>query len=189
MIAKARYIRMSPRKVRLIADAIRGKRVDAAETQLLFMRKAAALPVLRAIRSAVANATDQYDAARDHLLIEKISVDGGPMLKRWRPRAFGRAAPIHSRSAHVTVVLKSDKALTRRATRDAVAPTVATEAPAHAAVSAQETEATQARSDHEHTPTISDPRRVGKRHDPEQNRPAPKKSKGFLKTLFSRKTG
>lgn len=96
---------MSPRKVRLVVDLVRGLDVRAAEAQLKFYRKEAARPVLKVIQSAAANATNNFKLSPDGLYIKKIYVDGGPVLKRWRARAFGRAAGIKKRTAHVTVVL------------------------------------------------------------------------------------
>lgn len=103
--AFARHIRMSPRKVRLVADLVRGLDVSKAEAQLKFYRKAAARPVLKLVQSAAANATNNFKLNADGLFIKKITVDGGPVLKRWRARAFGRAAGIKKRTSHISVVL------------------------------------------------------------------------------------
>ena len=110
VIAKARHIRMSPRKVRLVADLVRGLDVDAAESQLKFYRKAAARPVLKVILSAKANAEHNFKLDPDLLYVKTIAVDGGPVLHRWRARAFGRAAAIRKRSAHITVTLAERQA-------------------------------------------------------------------------------
>ncbi len=104
--ASARHIRMSPRKVRLVSDIVRGMDVMAAETQLQFIRKIAAKPILKLLRSAMANAEHNFKLARNKLYIKKIVVDGGPMIKRFRARAFGRAAPIRKRSCHINIVLE-----------------------------------------------------------------------------------
>lgn len=109
VIAKARHIRMSPRKVRLIADLIRGMDVGNAASQLRFYRKAAARPVYKVLMSAVANAEHNFKMDGGDLYVKSITVDNGPVLKRWRARAFGRAAPIRKRSAHITVVLGERK--------------------------------------------------------------------------------
>jgi len=107
--AKARYIRMSPRKVRLVAGLVRGADVARAEAQLGLLNKAAALPVLKLLRSAIANAEHNNKLEREGLFIKSITVDGGPVLRRWRPRAFGRAAPIRKRTSHITIVLADQK--------------------------------------------------------------------------------
>lgn len=102
--AIARYIKMSPRKVRLLADLIRGKSVEAAEIQLRFSAKGAKTPLLKLLKSVVANA-EIKKMTKEKLYIKSITVDGGPVLKRWRARAFGRAAPIRKRTSHITIVL------------------------------------------------------------------------------------
>jgi large subunit ribosomal protein L22 len=105
VIAKARYIRMSPKKVRLVADMVRGMDVDKAEAQLKFVKKAASRPVLKVIQSARANAEHNFKMSPETLFVKTIMVDGGPVLHRWIPRAFGRATPLRKRSSHITVVL------------------------------------------------------------------------------------
>ncbi len=103
--AKARYIRMSPRKVRLVIDVVRGMDLAEAQSQLTFMNKAAALPVLKLINSAAANAEHNFKLKPGDLFVKTIKADGGPTLKRFKPRARGRAAPIRKRTTHITVVL------------------------------------------------------------------------------------
>lgn len=103
--AKARYIRVSPRKVRLIIDVVRGLPVPRAVAQLTFMKKAAALPVLKLINSAAANAEHNFNLDASALYVKAIMADGGPVLHRWRARAMGRAAPIRKRMSHVSVTL------------------------------------------------------------------------------------
>jgi large subunit ribosomal protein L22 len=103
--AKARYIRMSPRKVRLVVDVIRGLDVVSALDQLNFMNKRARLPVMKLLNSAIANAENNFELDKNNLYIKEIRVDEGPTLRRWRPRAFGRAAPIRKRTSHISIVL------------------------------------------------------------------------------------
>jgi large subunit ribosomal protein L22 len=109
VIAHARHIRMSPRKVRLVAALIRGMDVDRAAAQLRFTRKDAARPVYKLLMSAVANAEHNFKLDTSHLYVKTSTVDGGPVLKRWRARAFGRAAGIKKRSCHITIVLDERK--------------------------------------------------------------------------------
>ncbi|GAB4261704.1 MULTISPECIES: 50S ribosomal protein L22 [Deferrisoma] len=108
MEAKAtlRYLRMSPRKVRLVADLVRGRRVEEAIRILRFTPRRASLPVRKVIESAVANAENNHGLDIDQLWVREIRVDEGPTLKRWRPRARGRATPIMKRTSHVAVVLE-----------------------------------------------------------------------------------
>ncbi len=96
---------MSPRKVRLVVNAVRGMNARAAETRLSFLDKGAAEPVLKLLRSAMANAEHNFKIAKESLFIKTIVADGGPTQKRFRPRAQGRAAPIRKRTTHVTIVL------------------------------------------------------------------------------------
>ena len=103
--AVARYIRMSPQKVRLVADLIRGKRVQEARNILLYTRKYAAGIVANLLKSAVANAAQNPNIDENILYVKEIFVDQGPSLKRWRARAQGRAASIKKRMSHITVVL------------------------------------------------------------------------------------
>lgn len=103
--ANAKFIRMSPKKIRLIADLIRGMNVKTAEAQLKFKVKLAAGPVLKLLKSAVANALHNFNLKEENLFIKTIAVNEGPSLKRWAPKAFGRATPVIKRSAHVNIVL------------------------------------------------------------------------------------
>jgi large subunit ribosomal protein L22 len=105
--ATAKFVRVSPRKARLVADNIRGRSVPEARTILAFTERAAAVDVEKVLRSAVANAEThpelQWDG--DELAIASIVVDEGPTLKRFRPRARGRVGRIHKRTCHITVRL------------------------------------------------------------------------------------
>ncbi|TEU10221.1 MAG: 50S ribosomal protein L22 [Anaerolineales bacterium] len=103
--AVAKYIRMSPRKVRLVVDLVRGRDVDEALTMLRFTPKAAARVVAKVIASAAANADEAYGISSDELYISDIRADAGPTLKRGRAGARGRYKPILKRSSHITVVL------------------------------------------------------------------------------------
>lgn len=104
--AVLQYLRMSPQKVRLVADLVRGKKVDEALSILQFTPKAAALPVSKVIKSAVANAQHGGKIDVDTLYVKTIMVDPGPTMKRFMPRAMGRVNRIIRRSSHVTVVLE-----------------------------------------------------------------------------------
>ena len=107
MEAKAvvKNIRISPQKARLVADMIRGKQVDTALNTLRFTPKKGARILRKVVESAVANASQNEAIDVDTLFVKKIFIDGGPMLKRIRPRAMGRASRILKRSSHITVVL------------------------------------------------------------------------------------
>lgn len=109
--ASARGVRISPRKVRLVVDLIRGLTVDQALSQLQFSVKKAALPVGKLINSAVANAANDFKLDRDQLFVKTIQVDGGRVAKRYVPRAQGRAFPIRKPTSHINLVLGVKKTL------------------------------------------------------------------------------
>lgn len=103
--AKLRYSRISPRKVRLVADLVRGLPVEEAEKVLQFTVKRSAMPVLKVLKSAVANAEHNFNLKKINLYIIEITVDGGPIIKRYRPRARGVAFPIQKKTSHITIKL------------------------------------------------------------------------------------
>lgn len=96
--------RQSPRKVRLVADAIRGKKISVATTELSFMSKRAAEPVKKVLESAIANAKNSGISLND-LIVKEVAVDEGVTLKRWRPKWRGTAHPIRKRCSHIKIVL------------------------------------------------------------------------------------
>jgi large subunit ribosomal protein L22 len=120
VIAKARFVRMAPRKVRLVASLVRGLDLPRAEAQLRFVKKDAATPVLKLIRSAAANAEHNFKLEPANMYVKVITVDGGPVMDRWRARAFGRAAPIRKRTSHITVILDERELGTEGAAKAAV---------------------------------------------------------------------
>jgi len=103
--AKLRNLRIAPRKVRLVADMIRGKSLVDARDQLKFTIKKSARPVLKLLNSAAANAENNFQLNPLNFYISKITVDEGPKNKRWKPRAMGRAGAIQKKSSHITIVL------------------------------------------------------------------------------------
>ena len=105
--ARARYVRHAPRKARLVIDHIRGKDVDQARAILMHTPRAASRDVLKLLDSAIANAENNHDLVADDLKIGKAFVDEGPTLKRYRPRALGRATRIRKRTSHMTIELVS----------------------------------------------------------------------------------
>ena len=103
--AEAKWVRVSPRKARLVVDHIRGRTVPEARTVLAFTTRAAAREVEKVLKSAVANAEANHDLLGDDLVVSAAYVDEGPTLKRWRARARGRVARIRKRTCHITVTL------------------------------------------------------------------------------------
>jgi len=113
--AEAKYIRISPRKVAIILDQLRGKDAAAAVTMLSFLPQKAADKVLRVLRSAIANAKNNYHLPEAGLYISRAIVGGGPMLKRFQPVSRGRAHPIKKRSSHITVCVSERAAAAKGA--------------------------------------------------------------------------
>jgi large subunit ribosomal protein L22 len=105
--AVAKYVRIAPRKARLVADEIRGKSVSEAVSALQFTNKRAAGLVGDVLKSAAANAEHNFEADVDVLRVKTIKVDEGPTIKRYRPRAMGRATMIRKRTSHITIELEA----------------------------------------------------------------------------------
>jgi large subunit ribosomal protein L22 len=103
--ARARFLRVAPRKARLVADQVRGLPVEEARSQLAFSTRGAARDIAKLIDSAAANAEANHDLVADELRVADIRVDEGPVLRRWRARARGRATRIEKRTSHVSVAL------------------------------------------------------------------------------------
>jgi ribosomal protein L22 len=103
--ASARYVRIAPRKARLIADQVRGMHIEQARALLAFSPRGAAEDIHKLINSAAANAENNHDLVGDEMRISSITVDEGPTLRRFRPRALGRATPINKRTSHIAVAL------------------------------------------------------------------------------------
>lgn len=107
--AKLNYLRIAPRKVRLVADLIRWKKIEEAQSILKFTVKKGAHPLLKLLNSAIANAKNNFQIEPDNLYISKITVDEGPKYKRWMPRARGSASEIQKKTSHITLILNEAK--------------------------------------------------------------------------------
>src|SRR3989344_2348911 len=162
--AKLNYLHIAPRKVRLIANTLKGLSVGEAEAQLLLRPQRSAKPLLKLLRSAVQNAKNNQKLNVDSLFISKVMVDQGPILKRSLPRAMGRATPIHKKMSHVTLVLGEQ--LTPAKNRFIILPTVKKD---------------KKEKGHKHAKHQKPKETASK---PE----APKEKKGFLKRIFRRKS-
>jgi len=163
--AKARFIRISPRKVRIVIDQLRGLPAQKALDQLQFINKGSVRPVKKLIDSAIANAENNFGLDKKDLYIKKIIANDGPILKRWRPRAYGRSTMIRKRTSHIELVL----GVKEGATAKAVAK----------------------KSVKEDVKVVS-PDEI-KKEAPKQEGKGPEEKgqdgKGFLKGIFQRKTG
>jgi large subunit ribosomal protein L22 len=107
--AVARTVRIAPRKVRLVVDLIRGKQVGEAVSVLRLTNKAASPVVEKVLKSAIANAEHNYEMDVNSLVVTEAYVNEGPTLKRFRPRAMGRASQINKRTSHITIVVSEKK--------------------------------------------------------------------------------
>jgi len=122
VVAKLRYLRIAPRKVRLVADLIRGKSIEEAQTILRFTVKKASQPILKLLKQATSNAKNNFQLDESNLYISKITVDEGPKYKRWRARARGRAAEIQKKTSHVTLCLNEIARKVKKAKKIKKAP-------------------------------------------------------------------
>lgn len=109
IVAQAKYIKISPRKVRLVADAVKRLSPLVALENLALMPKRASRPIAQVLKSALANATNNGKLPPEALLIKSMIVDGGPALKRWRPVSRGRSHPYKKRMSHIRIVLEEKK--------------------------------------------------------------------------------
>ncbi len=166
--ATLRSLRQSPRKVRLLSDALVGLSVPEAQARLAATRKASATPLAKLLRSAAANAAAKDQIAQDDLSVKSVRVDGGAVLKRFHPRAFGRAAPIRRRSSHISVEL-----LAKEGAKKMIAPKAA------AAVSQPKPEAVKTTTSQAAT---SEPK-VQKKIESKVAK------QGFMRRFFQRKSG
>ncbi len=107
--ASSRYVRVAPRKARLVADQVRGLQIDRARALLQFSPRGAAQDIGKLIESAAANAENNHDLVSDEMRVAEITVDEGPTLRRFRPRALGRATPINKRTSHIAVALSPEE--------------------------------------------------------------------------------
>jgi large subunit ribosomal protein L22 len=149
--AVAKWVRMSPRKARLVAQHIRGRSVPEARTVLAFTQRAAAREVEKVLRSAVANAEANHGLNGDELVVSAAYVDEGPVMKRWRARARGRVARIKKPTCHITVKLTPVEGATVAPAAPAPAPVVEQETPEPEAAEQEATPTQEAANEAEST--------------------------------------
>lgn len=193
--AHLHQLRMSPRKVRLISDLIQGMDVGEAEAQLTHLQRGPVVPLRKLLASAVANAEHNAKLQRGNLFVHQVIVNKGPTLKRFQQRAFGRAAPIRKRTSHITLVLDERVPTAARSAKPKasnVALPVVNERPRATQHDGHEHAASAAPS----TGTANDEkepfdvRRQGKhRHQEHGDARSKKRSGGFFKQLFTRRSG
>lgn len=193
--ASLKHIRMSSKKVRLVVDVIRGMETSKALEQLRFVNKRAVGPIEKLIKSGIANAINNFELDENNLYIREIRVDEGVTLKRWMPRAYGRATPIRKRASHITLTLaeikKSGKKKAKK--KKIEAPVKLGEKPKEAMDDKKKPETKIEKTDEkapipekEITKEIVDPRREGKgKHTKIEGGD----HKGFISKIFRRKSG
>lgn len=195
--AQVKYLRMSPKKLRLIADVIRGMKVETAINSLAFVNKLATRPVIKLLNSAISNAVNNFDLKKENLYIKEIKVDMAGMLKRWQFKAHGRATPLRKRNAHILIVLdelvptkakskkvKADKPIKVKSL-DNLKEQVAPEK-----LKLPKEEKLDKEHEKELKEEIIDVRSEGKhRHKQNLDKRQMKGDKGFIKKMFNRKSG
>lgn len=189
--AKARYIRMSPKKVRLVLDVIRGMGAGEALKQLQFINKRASEPVTKLLNSAITNATHNFGLEESNLFIKKITAEEGPTLKRWKARAFGRATPIRKRTSHISVVLeeKAPSKEVKKREQEVEAP-VSIEEISKIEQEIKKSKKQESKDDGKEVKVTGTGGFREKHKDRSLDELRKKQEKkGFLKKMFSRKTG
>lgn len=167
--ASARFIRVAPRKIRLVVNQLQDLEADQALDYLKFIRKQSVKPVAKLINSAVANAENNFSLDRKDLFIKKITADDGPILKRYKPRAHGRSSMIRKRTSHINLILGVKAGATKKAVAKKPEPK-----PEEVKVVRPE----EAKKERQDIPGTKP-----------EDRPKGKSGKGFLRGIFQRKTG
>lgn len=194
--AKTKYIRMSPRKVRLVTDIIRGMETNNALDVLKITNKRAVKPVEKLIKAGIANADHNFGLNKDNLYIKEIRVNEGPTLHRWMPRAYGRATPIRKRTSHINLILAEVKEgkETVQKKKKIEAPIKLEERPRQAekeekiGKEKKESSIEKITKKEEKDKEIIDIRREG-RGGHERIEGSTHKGKGFISKIFRRKSG
>lgn len=190
--ASLNNLRMSPRKIRLVADIVRGLPTAKAFDQLKFINKKAAFPVAKLLKSAIANSVNNFDLDKDNLYIKAITVDEGASLRRWAPKAHGRATIIRKRSAHIEITLSEVKESGKKTAKK---QTVEAPVKLETLVNAKEPAAPQkvktakktTKESEEVTGDVSEVRTDAGRHG--HAKVEGKTHKGFSAKMFRRKSG
>lgn len=190
--AKLKFSRIAPRKARIVIDVVRGMAVEQAMDQLKVMNMKAAGLVLKLLKSAIANAENNFSLQRSNLYIKKIIAGDGPILYRWMPKAMGRATPIRKKTTHIEIVLgeKVESKLVDKKKNPAKVSAKVSEAPN--TVTPEKVKQTDEKVEDEqlqsHDKEIFDKAMVGKHRHNENLDKKNKKGKGFLKKVFQRKS-
>ncbi|MBU4332690.1 50S ribosomal protein L22 [Patescibacteria group bacterium] len=191
--ASARYIRMSPKKVRLVLGVVKGMDAGEALEQLRFLNKRATGPVIKLLNSAVANATHNLGLEKSNLYIKEIVAGLGPTLKRWKPRAFGRATPIRKKTSHISVVLaekKPTKQVKKKETKvEAPVAVKDFEKAAKQAKKEEQKAEIEPKAKEKKAKAVEEKRMPEKGRKEQLEQLRKKEKRGIFRKIFSRKTG
>jgi large subunit ribosomal protein L22 len=192
--AKARFIRISPRKVRLVVDVIRGKNVNDALARLEFLNKGAVLPVKKVLLSAIANAKHNLNIEKENLYIKTVTVDEGPKFKRYMPKAHGRATVIRKRTSHINLLLAEIvetpvKGVKTKSVKKEKVVAITAEDKKSAVKKAVENGKGKVEAADGVKPEIFDVRMKGKHRNKQHQDVKKRENKKFLHKLFNRKSG
>lgn len=186
----AKHIRISPRKVRLVAALVRGSEVIKALDVLKFTNKKAVIPVDKLVNSSIANAEHNFEVKKENLYIKEIRVDEGKTLHRWMPRAHGRATPIRKRTSHVSLILAEIKESgVKEAKKQKIEAPISLEKIAKEGANPKidiKKESKKDKSEEEVGKKIVDPRQEGRGG---HTKTEGKSEKGFINKVFRRKSG
>ena len=194
--ANTRFLRIAPRKVRLLANLIKGLDATKALDQLNFLPKRAAKPMIKLLDSAIANAVHNFELDKNNLYVKSITVDQGPILYRWMPKAMGRATQIRKKTSHIWLVLaervpsatKKSSVNKKKSEAIEVSPEMIKNDSGVTKVKAVEKKASRDEQSAKGE-EIFDVRMKGKHRSKQHLDNKEKKEKGFLKRIFNRKTG
>lgn len=193
IFAEAKYLKISPKKVRLVLDVIRGMSVEAAQNQLRFFPKKASSYILQLINSAIANAEHNFNLKKENLYVKEIFANEGPALQRWMPKALGRATPIKKRSSHIVVILAEKTPTKSKIKKEKIEKPILVDSNVKKEVIVEELEKKEGKvkpKTEEHKPETPDVRMEGKhRHKEHLDQIRKKGTGGFLKKIFRRKSG
>ncbi len=180
---KAKHIKISPRKLRLVVDVVRKMSAEDALNQLKFINKKGALPVAKLIKSGIATAVNDFELDKNNLFVKEIRVDEGATMKRWMPRARGRATPIRKRTSHIVLVLGEliDSGIKKAKKKEIDAPVKLSDL--GGGEKKTEKDAKQTKKE-----DLGEEKKVKTEKKAEAKKEA-KNEKGFVKKVFRRKNG
>jgi len=185
--ASVKNVRVSPRKVRLVADAVRGLNLQEAFDKLALLNKRSVGPIVKLLESAKANAEHNYNLAATGLMIKEITVDDGATMFRWMPKAFGRATPLRKRTSYIKVTLEDKEGVTVKGSKKT--SKAAKRVKKEDSVENVSSNKVQKPVEDGEKAEIFDPRMKGKHRNNQHQDGKQKKEKGVFKKMFQRKTG